>query len=139
MGPRFKRKRQSSHTSSSAGTTHTWSSRGRFKRPTVPIHSSPHRRPIESAHSPAASRRHTPQDIILPQAQNDHAVPNGEINEDLDQVVMAIDRQQKGNIGCAYYVAREETLYCLQDVTIGSLEAIETCGFTMSYGALCQG
>lgn len=139
MGPRFKRRRQSSHTSSSAGTTHTWSSRGRFKRPAVPTHSSPQRRPIESAHSQAASRHHTPQDIILPQAQNDHAALNDEINEDLDQVVMAIDRQQKGTIGCAYYVAREETLYCLQDVTIGSLEAIETREFTMSYRPLCQG
>jgi DNA mismatch repair protein MSH5 len=127
MGPQFKRKRQSSHTSSGARTSHTSSSRGRFKRPSVPSHSSPQRRPIESAHSQAASRRHTPQDTSPPQAQTDHVAGNDEINEDLEQVVMAIDRQQKGTVGCAYYVAREETLYCLQDMTNGSLEAIEKC------------
>jgi DNA mismatch repair protein MSH5 len=39
---------------------------------------------------------------------------------------MAID-QQKGTIGCAYYITREETLYFLQDLTSGNLDAVETC------------
>lgn len=38
---------------------------------------------------------------------------------------MAIDRHQKGTIGCAYYVARDETLYCLQDMTQGNMDAID--------------
>jgi DNA mismatch repair protein MSH5 len=49
------------------------------------------------------------------------------VDEDLDQVVMGIDRNQKGTIGCAYYVAREEKLFCLQDVVNGTFEAVETC------------
>lgn len=40
---------------------------------------------------------------------------------------MAIDRQQKGAIGCAYYVARDEKLSCLQDVANGSMDAVATC------------
>jgi DNA mismatch repair protein MSH5 len=40
---------------------------------------------------------------------------------------MAIDRQQKGAVGCAYYVACEEKLYCLHDLTTGNLDAIDAC------------
>ena len=50
-----------------------------------------------------------------------------EINEVLEHIIMAIDRQQRGAIGCAYYAAREEKLYCLQDLNNGGLEVIEMC------------
>ncbi|PGH07736.1 hypothetical protein AJ79_06213 [Helicocarpus griseus UAMH5409] len=47
-------------------------------------------------------------------------------NEDLCQVVMAIDMKERGTVGCCYYVADEEKLYMLEDITSGGLEAIET-------------
>ncbi|KAK2795607.1 hypothetical protein FQN50_009713 [Emmonsiellopsis sp. PD_5] len=47
-------------------------------------------------------------------------------NEDLCQVIMAIDMKERGTVGCCYYVAEEERLYILEDITSGGFEAIET-------------
>lgn len=130
MAPRSKRKRQPSHTSSSVRTSQSLGSqRGRFKRPSVSAQPSSQRGSIgPSHHSQTTSHcHHTPRDHASSQPQSNHATDNEEVNEDLEQVVMAIDRQQKGIIGCAYYTAREEKLYCLQDVINGTMEAIETC------------
>ncbi|KAF7512474.1 hypothetical protein GJ744_001409 [Endocarpon pusillum] len=127
MAPRFKRKRRASHTSSSAHTSQSWGSqRSSFQRPSLPSQSSSRRRPIDPPYNQASSHHHIPQDRDASQPQTYHAADNEEVDEDLEQVVMAIDRQQKGTVGCAYYVASNETLYCLQDVIDGSLEALET-------------
>jgi DNA mismatch repair protein MSH5 len=131
MAPGSKRKRHASHSSSDARPSQSWGSHGgRFKRPSVPLHPSPQRLPVNPIRSQAVTPRHTPQAPAPSQAQA-HRVADSddEVDEDMEQVVMAIDRQQKGTIGCAYYVAREEKLYCLQDVINGSMETVETCGF----------
>ncbi|KAL1996734.1 hypothetical protein VTN49DRAFT_7599 [Thermomyces lanuginosus] len=47
-------------------------------------------------------------------------------DDDLEQVVMAIDIKESGTVGCSYYVAAEETLYILADVQHGGLEILET-------------
>ncbi|KAL8810476.1 MAG: hypothetical protein Q9200_002548 [Gallowayella weberi] len=57
--------------------------------------------------------------------------PDADINEreeddSLNEVVMAIDLRDRGTVGCAYYVAREEKLYMMQDVTSGGIEMVET-------------
>lgn len=39
---------------------------------------------------------------------------------------MAIDRRQNQAIGCAYYIASEEKLCCLQDIAQGDLDVLET-------------
>jgi DNA mismatch repair protein MSH5 len=128
MPPRFKRRRQNSHLSSSARSSHSSNSqRVRFRRPSLTSRPFPQPTQLCSSHSQAGRCHETPQDSAASQARIHHAADNDEADEDLDQVVMAIDRQQKGAIGCAYYVAREEKLYCLQDVTNGRLDAIETC------------
>lgn len=136
MPPRFKRKRQTSRTTSNVRTSQdSGSNSGRFKRPSVPSQSSSLRRHLDHDRTPASTRSLTSQGSAPFQAPPQHDVNNDdEANEDLEQVVMAIDRQQKGAIGCAYYAAREERLYCLQDVANGSLQAIETCeSFHMRY------
>ena len=46
-------------------------------------------------------------------------------DESLEQVVMAIDLRERGTLGCAYYVAREERLYCMEDVANGGMEIVE--------------
>ncbi|KAL8771108.1 MAG: hypothetical protein Q9209_003279 [Squamulea sp. 1 TL-2023] len=42
---------------------------------------------------------------------------------------MAIDVRDRGTVGCAYYVAREEKLYMMQDVNSGGIDIIETCEY----------
>lgn len=138
MAPRFKRKRQASHTSSSASPSRSWAShRGRFKRPSVPSQLSSQSRHNGSSQSQPASRHHVPENLHHSQAQPRHVADNDDVDEDLEQVVMAIDRQNKRGIGCAYYVARDEKLYCLQDVTNGTMEAIEKCEFSDVWDHKC--
>lgn len=51
-----------------------------------------------------------------------------ESEEDFDafnEVVMAVDMKSRGEIGCAYYLAREETLYFMEEVKSGSVDIID--------------
>lgn len=45
----------------------------------------------------------------------------------LDHVIVAIDAKEMGNVGCAYYIAREERLLCMEDVPKGGVESVERC------------
>jgi hypothetical protein len=48
-----------------------------------------------------------------------------DVDEDLDQVVMAVDVKERGTVGCAYYVAQEEKLCLFGDVQSGGGTTIE--------------
>lgn len=50
-----------------------------------------------------------------------------ENNDSMNEVIMAIDVAGKGNIGCCYYIAREERLLLLTDVPCGGVEAVDVC------------
>lgn len=52
-------------------------------------------------------------------------------NEELCHVVMAIDMKEAATVGCCYYIADEQKLYLLEDITSGGLEAIEACKFCL--------
>ncbi|KAL8902299.1 MAG: hypothetical protein Q9192_000035 [Flavoplaca navasiana] len=56
--------------------------------------------------------------------------PDTDINEreeddSLNEVVMAIDLRDRGTVGCAYYIAREEKLYMMHDISSGGIETVE--------------
>ncbi|KAL1607764.1 hypothetical protein SLS60_002700 [Paraconiothyrium brasiliense] len=38
---------------------------------------------------------------------------------------MAVDLQQKGTVGCCYYIARDEKLYFMEDMKLGGIAAID--------------
>ncbi|KAF2761501.1 hypothetical protein EJ05DRAFT_174055 [Pseudovirgaria hyperparasitica] len=44
----------------------------------------------------------------------------------LHEVVMSVDMRERGTVGCAYYIARDETLYVTEDILLGGLEAVDT-------------
>ena len=46
--------------------------------------------------------------------------------ENLELVVMAVDIRDRGRVGCAYYVAREERLFCMEEVRAGDDSLIQT-------------
>ncbi|KAL8885773.1 MAG: hypothetical protein Q9215_006422 [Flavoplaca cf. flavocitrina] len=48
-----------------------------------------------------------------------------EEDDSLNEVVMAIDLRDRGTVGCAYYIAREEKLYMMQDMSSGGIETVE--------------
>ena len=66
----------------------------------------------------------------IPLSRNDQqsaAVDEDNADETLDNVIMAIDMKEHGTVGCAYYVAREERLFCMEDIVHGGIDTLETC------------
>lgn len=45
----------------------------------------------------------------------------------LNEVVMAVNMTERGTVGCAYYAAREEKLYFMEDVKMGGADVVEQC------------
>ena len=43
----------------------------------------------------------------------------------LNEVIMAVDMKDRGNVGCCYYVAKDEKIALLSDVQGGGLEVID--------------
>jgi DNA mismatch repair protein MSH5 len=44
----------------------------------------------------------------------------------MNEIIMAVDLRDRGTIGCAYYVAREEKLCLMEDIKMGGLDIIDT-------------
>jgi len=56
--------------------------------------------------------------------------PNDDENDDsLIEIVAAFNVRDRGTVGCAYYVAREEKLYCMEDVKMGGIEVVDSRGY----------
>jgi hypothetical protein len=93
---------------------------------------------------PAASQRtrislrpQSSQSSFSPSRQDENVIRAGIVESDaetkmredadaLNEIIMAVDLRDRGTIGCAYYVAREEKLYLMEDIKMGGLEIIET-------------
>lgn len=43
----------------------------------------------------------------------------------LSEVVMAVNVGKRGTVGCAYYLAREEKLYFMEDVQQGGVDVVD--------------
>jgi DNA mismatch repair protein MSH5 len=57
--------------------------------------------------------------------------------EDIEEhVIMAVDCKDRGTVGCAYYISREERLFCMEDMARGSKDIIDRCGRTTSANQL---
>jgi DNA mismatch repair protein MSH5 len=46
-------------------------------------------------------------------------------DESLDLVIMAVDIRDRETVGCAYYVARHQSLMCMEDVAAGGKEVLD--------------
>ncbi|RYO76528.1 hypothetical protein DL762_002096 [Monosporascus cannonballus] len=44
----------------------------------------------------------------------------------LNEIIMAIDMKNNGNLGCSYYITAQETLFLLEDVAMAGVELVET-------------
>ncbi|KAL8781285.1 MAG: hypothetical protein Q9194_000480 [Teloschistes cf. exilis] len=52
--------------------------------------------------------------------ERDADIDEREENDFLNETIMALDLRDRGTVGCAYYVAREEKLYMLEDVRMAA-------------------
>jgi len=53
----------------------------------------------------------------------------------LEEVIMGINVTERGTVGCAYYVAREETLYFMEDAKLGGGDIVENRKKVTAYAA----
>jgi DNA mismatch repair protein MSH5 len=60
-----------------------------------------------------------------------------ETDESSDHVIMALDIKERGSVGCAYYVAKEERLFCMEDVSKGGRETVDKCEYTKTASLKC--
>ncbi|KAL8997254.1 MAG: hypothetical protein Q9169_003447 [Polycauliona sp. 2 TL-2023] len=106
------------------------------RRRQQPTTGSPYQHRNQSQSSIASSSRHSSFAPIQDPSRTTHlglgfaAEQDVEINEreeddSLNEVVMALDLRDRGTVGCAYYIAREEKLYMMQDVSSGGIDIID--------------
>ena len=63
-----------------------------------------------------------------PDTPSQEHCPDSDLDDDtLNEVVMAVDMGTKGTVGCSYYVARDETLYFMEDVRLGDVTIVDAC------------
>jgi DNA mismatch repair protein MSH5 len=43
----------------------------------------------------------------------------------MNEIIMAIDMKERGTLGCAYYIAREEKLCLMEDVKMAGLDIVD--------------
>lgn len=67
----------------------------------------------------------TAEGNLLP--EDETSIEERENADALHEVIMCVDMRDRGTVGCAYYVARDEKLFLMADVTSGGTEVIETC------------
>jgi DNA mismatch repair protein MSH5 len=58
--------------------------------------------------------------------ESDSDIQRREDEDAMNEIVMAIDMKNKGTLGCAYYIAREERLCLTEDIKMASLDIIDT-------------
>lgn len=56
-----------------------------------------------------------------------------EDDDDLNEIIMAVDSLQRGTIGCSYYVASTETLHVMCDMKFGDEEIVQRREFCLKF------
>jgi DNA mismatch repair protein MSH5 len=133
MPPSLKRRRESSTTSVASRTSRPSSSQCitpliSLKRPLPDSQPQPQRKRVTIPSQPILQRAASTSRVPLSQ-QDELGVEVDEdyTDETLDNVVMAVDMKECGVVGCAYYVAREERLFCMEEIVNGGKDVVETC------------
>ena len=57
----------------------------------------------------------------------EHCTDSDLDDDTLNEIIMAVDLGTKGTVGCSYYVARDETMYFMEDVKLGDITIVDAC------------
>src|SRR2546421_6767413 len=135
MPPFRKRKRQLSASSFMSRTSQPPSSQlstplASFKRPFLASPFQAQSKRVVCTSQPALQRALSTSEVSRSRDdQQSLAISEYDNDEVLDNVIMAIDMKERGTVGCAYYIAREERLFCMEDVIYGGKDVVETCNY----------
>ncbi|KAF1995853.1 hypothetical protein P154DRAFT_609734 [Amniculicola lignicola CBS 123094] len=84
--------------------------------------------PSVSVNSPRQQQPQSRAQVRRPFQSDDNATDAQASNEDedyLNEIIMAVDLRDRGTVGCCYYVARDETLYFMEDVQCGGVDIVD--------------
>ena len=98
-----------------------------FKRPAKASQGQRKRQKPHDANPQIEGNKNAPSQPVAPFADQLDAEIRAEEAEDesLELVIMAIDIRDRDTVGCAYYIARQQSLMCMEDVTAGGKEVLE--------------
>ncbi|KMU91697.1 hypothetical protein CIHG_09504 [Coccidioides immitis H538.4] len=60
------------------------------------------------------------------ESRQENPISEGGGDDDLCQIIMAIDMKDRGTVGCSYYVAEQKKLYIVEDIEAGGMDVVET-------------
>nr|KMM68003.1 MSH5 protein [Coccidioides posadasii RMSCC 3488] len=60
------------------------------------------------------------------ESRQENTLSEGGGDDDLCQIIMAIDMKDRGTVGCSYYVADQKKLYIVEDIASGGMDVVET-------------
>ena len=64
-------------------------------------------------------------DEQVEESEAEDGIQRREDADSLNEIIMAIDMKERGTLGCAYYIAREEKLSLMEDIKIAGLDIID--------------
>lgn len=77
----------------------------------------------QGSSAPSVINRQTPVPASVSESQYEY---NDAVSDDaMNEIIMAVDMQSRGTVGCAYYIAAEEKLYFMEDVELGGPDVVE--------------
>jgi DNA mismatch repair protein MSH5 len=79
-----------------------------------------------SGFQPTASSSRDEDVIRAQNVETEDEILEREDLDALNEIVMAVEMKERGSIGCAYYIAREEKLCLMEDIKMAGLEVLDT-------------
>lgn len=81
---------------------------------------------IKSASSHVAAPPSVQNEDNPESGENESDIQERENEDSMDEIIMAVELKERGTIGCAYYIAREERLCMMTDISMAGLDMIDT-------------
>ncbi|KFY27431.1 hypothetical protein V493_03503 [Pseudogymnoascus sp. VKM F-4281 (FW-2241)] len=60
------------------------------------------------------------------EVESEAEVQDREDADALNEIILSIDMRDRGTLGCAYYIAREEKLFLMEDIKLSGLDIVDT-------------
>lgn len=74
----------------------------------------------------AGSSIHREEYVRAEIVETDAEIQAREDADEMNEVVLAVDMRDRGTIGCAYYIVREEKLCLMEDIKLAGLDIVDT-------------
>ncbi|KAG0649696.1 hypothetical protein D0Z07_3763 [Hyphodiscus hymeniophilus] len=97
----------------------------RSSSPRLPSISQQSRALLRSRASHVSAESSSRDEDVL-QFETEAEIQEREDSDAMNEIIMAIEMKERGSIGCAYYIAREEKLFLMEDIKLAGLEIVDT-------------